>query len=156
FPIALFIPSAMLVTILLPASLKRPKKFLTVLQADVIPFETALLTLPNALDTIPGSELNIFDIVFLMPFTILDIVLLIPFQMFEITLRIAFMTVLIIFLMKLKPVDTTFLAAFTPLVNIDLTVFQRFATIPLNPVNSACPNFKILPTNHNWTKFHTS
>src|SRR5690625_4772107 len=82
-------PSAIEVTMFLPASLNLPKKFLTVLNAPVIPFLTAFLTLLNALVTIPlrplkievKTDLMVFNTPFIMlcqAFVMLDIIFIIP------------------------------------------------------------------------------
>src|SRR5690625_5287725 len=82
-------PSAIEVTMFLPASLNLPKKFLTVLNAPVIPFLTAFLTLLNALVTIPlrplkievKTALMVFNTPFIMlcqAFVMLDIIFIIP------------------------------------------------------------------------------
>src|SRR5699024_9111891 len=60
-PIAPLIPSAIEVTIFLPASLNLPKNPLTALNAPLIPDRTAFFTPLNALDTIPFSPLNMLE-----------------------------------------------------------------------------------------------
>src|SRR5699024_3505503 len=120
--IAPLIPSAIDWTMFLPASLKLPKKPLTVLNADVIPFLTAFLTplkavltiffnplkidentaliLFNIPLTIVRAAFNTLDIIFFMPDNKLDVVLLIVFQApFQSPVMIC-MTVLIIPLAK--------------------------------------------------------
>src|SRR5690625_2826745 len=126
---AALIPSAIILTILLPAFLNADPMFVTTFSAPVIPVETALLTPLIALDTIPRKELKMFDIVFLIPFTTDVIVERMPFQMLEIVERTEFITLEITERIALNTVVTTLLTLFTTVVITFLIVFQIDDTV---------------------------
>src|SRR5690606_476414 len=156
FEIALFIPSAIEVTIFLPALKNLFLIFRTISSALLIPLRTASLTRLNALLTMPRRELKMFDTVFLILFTTLETVDLIPFQIFEIIERTVFITLDMMLRIKLNPVCTTFLTRLTPVVKIFFTKFQAVCITFLKRLPNVLATLTIFPTNHNCTKFQTN
>src|SRR5699024_3548462 len=129
FPIAPFIPSAILPAMFLPAFRNLPNIPLMVFKAPVIPFLTALFTRLNALDTTPRKELKIFLTVFLIWLRIFLITFMIAFQILEITERILDKTDCIVLLIEFQILETKLLTLFrTPRITF-MIAFQMLETV---------------------------
>src|SRR5699024_6737574 len=129
FPIAPFIPSAILPAMFLPAFRNLPNIPLMVFKAPVIPFLTALFTRLNALDTTPRKELKIFLTVFLIWLRIFLITFMIAFQILEITERILDKTDCIVLLIEFQILETKLLTLFIILLTLFFTALNAFDTV---------------------------